>query len=124
MRFIPTRIHGGIDYLFGALLLATPWLMGFADWKTAHLVLFVCGLGTIGLALISDNELGVWKLLEMPPHLAIDVLVGLALVASPFFLGFQAQMVWPHLVLGFLAMASGAFTQSVPSYYPAHVMRV
>ncbi len=124
MRFIPTTIHGVLDYAFGALLIATPWLLGFADWGTAHVVLVVFGLGSIGYALITDYELGVWKLLEMPPHLAIDVLVGLALVASPFFLGFQDQVIWPHLALGFFAMAAGAFTQSAPGYYPAHVLRV
>lgn len=124
MRFIPTTIHGALDYLFGALLIATPWLMGFADWTTAHVVLFVFGAGTIGYALITDYELGVWKLLKMGPHLVIDVLAGLALVASPFFLGFKDQVVWPHIALGVVAMAAGAFTQAAPRYYPAHVLRV
>ena len=30
MRFVPTRIHGIADWLLGALLIALPWLLGFA----------------------------------------------------------------------------------------------
>lgn len=30
MRFVPTRIHGIVGWLLGALLIALPWLLGFA----------------------------------------------------------------------------------------------
>jgi hypothetical protein len=30
MRFIPTRIHGFLDYAVGVLLIVVPWLFGFA----------------------------------------------------------------------------------------------
>jgi hypothetical protein len=29
MRMIPTRVHGVLDYLVGALLVAAPWLFDF-----------------------------------------------------------------------------------------------
>jgi hypothetical protein len=28
MRFIPTRIHGFLDYAVGVLLIVVPWLFG------------------------------------------------------------------------------------------------
>jgi hypothetical protein len=28
MRFIPTSVHGVLDYLIGALLIIAPWLFG------------------------------------------------------------------------------------------------
>ncbi len=28
MRFLPTRVHGVVDWLMGALLIALPWLLG------------------------------------------------------------------------------------------------
>jgi hypothetical protein len=31
MRFIPTRIHGAIDYLPGLALIIAPFVLGFAD---------------------------------------------------------------------------------------------
>jgi hypothetical protein len=124
MRFIPTSVHGVLDYLFGVVLIATPWLLGFADWSPGHLVLFVIGLGAIGYALITDYELGVWKILKMPAHLSMDVVGGLVLLASPFFPGFQDHVYWPHLALGAFAVVAGAFTVTAPGYYPAHVLRV
>ena len=51
MRFIPTRIHGVLDYAVGVLLVAAPWLFGFAPWVWApHLVI---GLFEIGAALLT-----------------------------------------------------------------------
>lgn len=124
MRFIPTTVHGVLDYAFGALLIAAPWLLGFADWKSAHLTMFVIGLGAIGYALITDYEPGVWKLLKMPAHLSIDVIGGIVLIASPFFFGFQDTVYWPHIAFGAFAVMAGAFTVTAPGYYPAHVLRV
>ena len=31
MRFIPTRIHGAVDYLTGLILIMAPFVLGFAD---------------------------------------------------------------------------------------------
>ena len=36
MRFIPTRLHGMADYATGLLLLAAPYLFGFADGDAAQ----------------------------------------------------------------------------------------
>ncbi len=35
MRFLPSRVPGVIDYLWGIALFATPWLFGFADVTAA-----------------------------------------------------------------------------------------
>lgn len=124
MRFIPTRVHGILDYLFGAVLIATPYLLGFANWKAEHLTMLVIGLGAFAYALITDYELGVWRILKMPAHLVIDVLGGIVLLASPFFIGFQDHVWMPHVALGVFAIMAGTFTVTAPSYYPANVLRV
>lgn len=35
MRFIPTRIHGILDYVIGVALIAAPWIFGFSDQRAA-----------------------------------------------------------------------------------------
>ena len=47
MRFVPTRIHGIVDWLLGALLIALPWLLGFAGGGPETYV--PVALGSIGL---------------------------------------------------------------------------
>lgn len=47
MRFVPTRIHGIVDWLLGALLSALPWLLGFARGGPETYV--PVALGSIGL---------------------------------------------------------------------------
>ena len=46
MRFLPARVHGVIDYLWGLGLLASPWAFGFADGGAPQWVAVVFGVGT------------------------------------------------------------------------------
>ncbi len=39
MRFIPTKVHGILDYVVGIALIAAPWLFGFAGMGGAPVVI-------------------------------------------------------------------------------------
>ena len=54
LRFIPTRMHGVIDYLMGALLIVAPYLLGFADGTAAQWIPQIVGAALIGAALLTD----------------------------------------------------------------------
>ena len=114
MRFIPTRAHGVIDYLTGALLVAAPYLLGFADSTAAQWVPQILGAALIGASLLTDYELGVVRVIPMPVHLVLDVAAGALLAASPWLFGF-ADRVWvPHVVLGLAEIGAGLTTRTVP----------
>lgn len=115
MRFIPTRIHGIIDYAFGVILLAAPYLLGFADGTAAQYVAQAIGAGAIVYAALTDYELGLVPLLSMPVHLGIDILGGLVLGSSPFLFGFADRVLWPHVVCGVTAIVAGLTTRTVPT---------
>lgn len=116
MRFIPTRIHGMVDYIMGVLLIALPWLFGFARGGAETWVPVILGLGVIVYSLFTDYELGAVKSISMSTHLALDGLGGLILAVSPWLFGF-ATFVWaPHLVLGLLEIGASVFTETMPSY--------
>jgi hypothetical protein len=40
MRFIPTKVHGVMDYIMDILLIASPWLFDLTgvQWKPGHLL--------------------------------------------------------------------------------------
>ncbi len=45
LRFIPTRVHGVLDYVHGSALLAAPELLGIKDEPRATLVSRLAGGG-------------------------------------------------------------------------------
>lgn len=112
MRIIPTRVHGFIDYAMGLLLIASPWLFGFATGGIEQWVPVALGLAMIGLSLMTDYELSAARLIPMPVHLGIDIASGLLLAASPWLFGFADQVYWPHLALGLIEIGTAAMTQT------------
>jgi hypothetical protein len=112
MRFLPTRLHGVIDYLWGVALLATPWLLGYADVPAAKWLAIVFGVGAIIYSLVTDYEVGVLRLLPMPLHLALDGIGGAFLAASPFLFGFADRVYLPHLLFGLFSVAASLVTRT------------
>lgn len=115
MRFIPTRIHGILDYLMGALLIAVPWLLGFAAGGAETWVPVVLGAGVIVYSLMTDYELGVAKVIPMGTHLALDLGGGLLLAISPWLFGFAEFVYLPHLIVGILDMGAALTTHKTPA---------
>jgi drug/metabolite transporter (DMT)-like permease len=113
---LPTRIHGMLDYLLGALLISSPWLFGFADHEAARWVPVVLGAGVLLYSLFTDYEMGAVKKLQMPAHLLLDALGGVLLAVSPWMLGFDDRVWMPHVVLGLVEVVTAAITNTVPGY--------
>jgi hypothetical protein len=119
MRFIPTRYHAPLDYIVGAALIAAPWIFQFSSHTAATVVPIVLGIGLIAYSLITDYELGVWKLAPMAVHNLIDIVAGGFLAASPWIFDFadKSANVWvPHLVVGLAAVFLGLTTKQTGGY--------
>lgn len=114
MRFIPTRTHGVLDYVVGALLIVVPYVLGFADGTAAQWVPQFLGLVAIGGAMLTDYELGVMRAIPMPVHLGIDIASGVLLALSPWLFGFSDRVFWPHLLVGVMEIGAGLTTRTVP----------
>lgn len=118
MRFVPTRIHGFLDYSIGLLLIAAPWLLGFSRGGAETWVPVLLGAGAIVYSLMTDYELGVVRRLSMRTHLMMDGLSGIVLAASPWLFGF-AEYVWaPHLILGLVEIGAALTTETRPAHGP------
>jgi hypothetical protein len=116
MGALPTRIHGVLDYAMGALLIALPWLLGFAQGGVESWVPVAVGAGAIAYSLFTDYELGVVRRIQMPVHLWLDGAAGLLLAVSPWLFGFDQQVWMPHLILGILEMGAALVTDTIPGY--------
>lgn len=110
MQIIPTRIHGVIDYVTGLLLIAAPWLFGFADGTAAQWVPVILGAGVIAYSLFTDYELAAVRAIPMPVHLLLDVGGGIVLLLSPWLFGFADRIIWPHVLVGSMEIVIPAMT--------------
>ncbi|HEV7300221.1 MAG TPA: SPW repeat protein [Tepidisphaeraceae bacterium] len=110
MRFIPTRIHGFLDYGVALLLIISPWILGFANDGAETWVPVVIGVGAILYSAITDYELSIARLLPMRGHLALDIASGLFLAASPWLFNFDELVYLPHLLFGLLEIGAAVMT--------------
>lgn len=104
LRFIPTKVHGVLDYVVAIALLLAPMIFGFQEVGGAAVVIpMVLGIGLFAYSLLTNYEWGVFKAIPMPVHLTFDIIASLFLALSPWLFGFadQAMNVWlPHVVVG------------------------
>ncbi len=115
MQVIPTRIHGMMDYLVGALLIAAPWLFDFNRGGAETWVPVLLGLSVILYSLFTDYELGAVRRIPMPTHLALDLGGGVLLAVSPWLFGFSEYVWEPHLIVGLIEIGTALMTRRVPA---------
>jgi len=116
MRFVSTRVHGAVDYLWGAALLLAPRLLGLPAGSPEARMAQAAGAGAIAYAALTDYELGLVPALTMRQHLALDLAGGATLAASPWLLAFSRRTRSPHLAFGLFAVAAGLVTRTRPDH--------
>ena len=116
MRFVPTRVHGALDYMTAGALIAAPSLLGFRKRGMQTWLPMALGVGTIGYSLLTDYELGLFKIIPMPMHLALDAANGALLAGSPWLFGFAEEASAPHLGLGIFEIVVTACSQPTPAH--------
>ena len=114
MRMIPTTVHGVMDYLIGIILIAAPWLLGFARGGAETWVPVILGAGAIVYSLLTDYELGAVRSIPMPTHLTLDLVSGILLAASPWLFGFASLVFLPHLIVGLVEIGAALMTEKHP----------
>src|SRR5688572_21000048 len=114
MRVLSTKAHGVLDYLVGAILMAAPWVLGFAQNRAETWVPVILGASAIWYSLFTTYEMCVSKKLSMPMHLGIDIASGILLAASPWLFGFNDYIYMPHLVIGIGEILIASITDRTP----------
>ena len=112
---IPTRVHGALDYLAGGANLAFPRLLGLQDAPWAATVPRIDGVAGLAYSLLTDYELGAFRALPMPAHLALDAAKGLLMALSPWLFGFakNGTRYWlPHVLMGTADVVAAVTTRT------------
>ena len=87
---IPAFVHGAIEYLAAALLIAAPFLFDFSDEGAPTAVAIVGGI----VVLLSGASTkcfptSVIKSIPLPVHVALDYGLAAIFIASPFLFTFS-----------------------------------
>jgi hypothetical protein len=123
MRFIPTRIHGILDYFVGILLIAAPWLFNFyLAGAEETWVPVIVGIMVLLQAILTDFEVGLVRKLPMKTHLSMDLLMGLFLALSPWLFGFADLVAWPHVLFGVFSILASLTTHTTPAGYEGYTV--
>lgn len=110
MKVISPRMHGYLDFLTVILFLLAPTLFGLNQIPA----LLAYSLAAIHLlvTLTSDFPFGIVKLIPFPVHGWIERVVGPALIAVPFILGFATDEVARnfYIAAGLVIIVVGVLT--------------
>src|SRR5215216_2992758 len=105
---ISPRVHGTLDYLLAAALIAVPLAVGFHDDTATVLMLVLGGAATL-LAIGTNWSTGIIRILPPVLHGVADITAMIVLIIAPFVLGFTN-----HTVAAVLYVVIGAVIASVP----------
>lgn len=112
MRFVPRKVHAMLDWPLALLVVAAPWLFGFANGGAEQWSMVLVGLTAMVVTFFTAHETGVVKRIPMSGHNMLDLLSGAFLAASPWILGFADRIWQPHLWLGIAMAIAGLTTQN------------
>ncbi|MDP8943584.1 MAG: SPW repeat protein, partial [Actinomycetota bacterium] len=88
---IPRFVHGLVEYLAAALLIAAPFLLGFSDVGSATAASIVAGVVVLFIAATTQGATSLIDQIPLAAHVALDYLLAALLIAAPFLFGFSEE---------------------------------
>lgn len=90
MKFVTKQVHAYLDYPVAIALIALPFVLGLGVSHSFALQLSVgTGIAAFILTLLTDHQLGAYRIIPYKWHLIVDALVGALFVITPFVLSFE-----------------------------------
>lgn len=114
MRFLSTKVHGILDYLFGIALVLSPFLLWSTEMDLDLWIPLVAGTALILISVCTDYEWGATKAFTMRSHLTMDLLLGIILAISPWIFGFADVVFVPFLIFGAFEIIAALVTKLEP----------
>jgi hypothetical protein len=116
MRFIPVNVHNIMDYIYGVLITASPWLFGFTQGGAETYIMVSVGIFGLLISLITNYKYSLAKIIAFNFHLKLDLVIGIFLVISPWLFGFSDYVYKPHLIFGLFAIVVSLTSKRFVNY--------
>ena len=98
MKFITKTIHAYLDYPVAIALMILPFVLGLGNSNALALQLSVAtGIAAFILTILTNHQLGLYRIIPYKIHLLVDGIVGVVFVTAPFifsFKGIDANYYW------------------------------
>lgn len=98
---ISPAVHGVLDYTTSAAIAAAPTLLDFPE--PAQRLCYGLAGGYTGLSMFTDYPMSAKRVIPWKAHGAADAIVGAALPAMPWVLGFARHKAARNFILGIAA---------------------
>jgi hypothetical protein len=121
LRFLRRgRVHGTLDYLLAAALIAVPLAVDFHDDAATVLMLVLGGAATL-LAIGTNWSTGIVRILPPVLHGVADMAATIVLIIAPFVLGFTDDTVATvlYVVIGAGGLGATLLTRFESDLMPA-----
>ena len=113
---ISPTLHGVIDYLTVPLLLAAGPLLHF-DGRPAEITSTLAGVVLV-YSLFTDYPPSLVKMITLPQHRVIDIVLAVAVIVSPFVLGFAGSARAFFIAMGVVSLIVVSLTDFSPLKKP------
>ena len=111
---ITLRAHNVFDYAIGALLIACPWALGFAEVGAARETFLALGACMLVYSLFTNYRFALARLIPLGAHMTMDAMVGVLLILAPSMFAYRWLLTpgqyGAHIVLGVGALGFVALT--------------
>lgn len=97
-KLISQKFHAYIDYPVALGLMIMPFLLGLSG--LASDLSIATGIAALILTAMTKHETGLFPVFPYKFHLAVDGLVGVAFVVTPFLLSFEGLTMAYYLIIG------------------------
>ncbi len=100
-RFVTRKMHAFLDYPVALSLIVLPFVLQLGSSNPLALWLAVgTGVAAFALTLLTDHELGVFRVLPYSLHVAVDLAVGVLFVLAPSILSLTGIDAWYYWANG------------------------
>ncbi|WP_405207266.1 hypothetical protein [Aquimarina sp. LLG6339-5] len=105
MKFVTKRIHAFLDYPVAIILILLPYILGLGSSNPMALYVSVAtGVAAFILTLLTDHNLGVYRIVPYKVHLIVDFLVAVVFIIVPFILSFQGIDAYYYWINGAMVL--------------------
>lgn len=121
MKLISIKLHSILDYIFGVILILSPWVFMFnKDIYNAGTPV-ITGIFVIGYSLFTNYNYSLAKIIPLRFNLFLDVCCGFILATSPWIFHFEDIVYIPHVFLGIIQILLAANTNRDPRFSKAQM---